>query len=154
MHLRIYPIFNTPRGILRNYASMHLPYIQYPLRYLAEVCIYASMHLPYIQHPLRYLEEVCIYASIIHTIVCVCVCLVVSVCGFVVVVCVRVCDLCRLSQEIHDTRTPTTNLAYESTLGLPTKHVYCVASFDYRLPMRRPRCLSQLTVHTPAVFRS
>jgi len=43
------------------------------------------------------------------------------------------------SQETHNTRTPTTNLIYESTLGLPTKHVYWVASFDDRLPMRRPR---------------
>jgi len=49
--------------------------------------------------------------------------------------CVCVCDrflfdrvnlvaAVHLSQEIHNTRTPTTNLTYESTLGLPTKHVY------------------------------
>ena len=28
------------------------------------------------------------------------------------------------SQQIHNTRKPTTNLTYESTFRLPTKHVY------------------------------
>jgi len=29
-----------------------------------------------------------------------------------------------LSPQTHNTRTPTSNLTYESTLGLPTKYVY------------------------------
>ena len=60
-----------------------------------------------------------------------------SVGGVVLCLCLCVCDLLICLGETHYTRTPTTNLTYESTLGLLITAVLGVEAFT---PLTFTRC--------------